>query len=114
MCIIRRSVIALGLGALLFVVPALTAASSSAGLQWAGASSPAVGNNAIVGVPQDGRPFLPARPQPVKLKEQVWRESNRADHRAEHRLDESRPGRRLRHDLRSKCRRGPGRCRRRA
>ena len=56
-------------------VAALGAAQTSASPQSAGQNSPAVGENAIVGVPQEGHPFRPARLQPVKLKEQVWPEN---------------------------------------
>ena len=48
MRILRRKVVALGIGALLLVVPGLSGASSSAGQQWAGPNSPAVGNDTTI------------------------------------------------------------------
>jgi RTX calcium-binding nonapeptide repeat (4 copies) len=72
---IRRTVLALGLGALLVVAPAFSAGQTSADQQSAELDSPVVADSGVVGVPQAGHPFRPARPQPVELKELVWPEN---------------------------------------
>jgi Ca2+-binding RTX toxin-like protein len=72
---IRRTVVALGIGALLLVAPGLSAASSSAGQQWAGPNSPAVGNDTTTMDIVGHAPSPLARPRTVKLQEQVWPEN---------------------------------------
>ena len=71
---IRRTILVLGFGALLVVAPAFSAGQTSADRQSAGRDLPAVADNGIVGVPQEGHPFRPARPRQVELKEFVWPE----------------------------------------
>src|SRR5262245_11849736 len=71
----RTIVLALGLGGLLVVAPALSAGQAASGQQSAGFVSPAVDDNGIVGVPQEGHPFRPAPPHLVKLREHVWPEN---------------------------------------
>ena len=76
-CIVRRSLGVLGIGALLVVVPPLSAASQSAGDSRSGADTlPAGHAKGIVGSPLNvPLSSLPTRSEPVQVQEQVWPEN---------------------------------------
>jgi hypothetical protein len=74
MRILRRSVVALGIGALL-VAPTLSAASSSVGQQWAGPNSPAVGSDTTIMGIVGQAPSPLAHQRTVKLQERVQPEN---------------------------------------